>query len=361
MKEVFYELIKEAKDGNIMIDNQVWPIGFNTIIYNDGTLSCEYSNDKNISCLVIKDEEKFFEYLEDYIEKELSKNRKHIYLFEDEEKNHMKFLMSYLMVNATTEDFLNPINYIKRSIEFLEDSTFDYLNESVSLQVDGVFTECKLRIKNTKQSVMMETPNRMELSIIKDTGEDVLEYKLPTISYGISTENDRKVCYVYSLLNPKNKKDMSDEEIKFSKKIGRLLYKINSGIEEDDDNQLFDISKVSPSAVLSLTTFLSLLYSEEIYDVKAVPYLPLRYLSRDIVARKDGINLDLLERNQMIQDNVTNKFMRTFLRASHHLESSEVTLLPYQLDEFLHFKLGNKIETDNVVLNETVSSIRKNL
>ena len=104
--------------------------------------------------------------------------------------------MSYLIVNATTEDFLNPINYIKRSIEFLEDSTFDYLNERVSLQVDGVFTECKLGIKNTKQSVMMETPNRMELSIIKDTGEDVLEYKLSTISYGISTENDRKVCYV---------------------------------------------------------------------------------------------------------------------------------------------------------------------
>ena len=85
---------------------------------------------------------------------------------------------------------------------------------------------------------------------------------------------------------------------------------------------MFDISKVFPSALLSLTTFLSLLYSEEIYDVKAVPYLPLGYLSRDIVARKDGINLDLLERNQMIQDNVTNKFMRTFLSASHHLESS---------------------------------------
>lgn len=361
MKDVFYELISEAKDGQIVIDGQVWPIGFNTFIYKDSSLIKTYKNDNNISCLIIKDEEKFFDCLREYIEKEINKNRKHIYIFEDKERNHMKLLISYLMVNATTEDFLNPIQYINRCIDFLEDDTFDYLNEGITLPLDGVFTDCKLRIKNSRQSIMMETPEKMELAIVKDSDNGILEYSLPTVSYGISNENGRNVCYVYSLLNPKEKENMTEEEIKFSKKIGRLLYKINSGIEEDDEEQLFDISKVSPSAVLSLTTFLSLLYSEDIFDVKAVPYLPLRYLSRDIAARKDGINDALLERNQMIQNNITNRFIRTFLRASHHLESAEVTLFPYQLDEFLHFKLGSGLESDNVVLNEAVSSVKRNL
>ena len=44
--------------------------------------------------------------------------------------------------------------------------------------------------------------------------------------------------------------------------------------------------------------FLSLLSNEDIHDVKAVPYLPLRYLSRDIIAKSDGINEELMDRNK---------------------------------------------------------------
>lgn len=358
MKEIFYELIKEAKDGYVVIDNQRWPIGFNTIIHDDEVEETNY-NEKNMSTLVIKNKHVFFNLLEEYLITELNKNRRCIAFSDDDEKNHVKFLITYLMVNASTEDFINPIQYIKRNIDFLNDNTFDYLNEGVYLNLGELFKDSKLKIKNSEQSVMMETPKKLEISIIKENDSCNFEYKLPTISYGISTNNSgEKECYIYSLLNPKDKKELSEEEHIFSKKIWRLLYKINSGIE-DGDESITDISKVSPSAVLSLVVFLSLLKEKDISTVKAVPYLPIRYLSRDIVAKENDGDLkeQLLDRNQKIQENVTDKFIRTFLRAAHHLDDCRVEMFPYEMDEFLHFKIGNNMKTDNVLLNEAIDSI----
>ena len=195
--------------------------------------------------------------------------------------------------------------------------------------------------------------------------KEEFEYRLPTISYGITNENDKKECYVYSILNPKEKKDMSDEEIRFNKKINRLLYKVNGGVKEAEelDNGLFsyeNISDVSPSAVVSLLVFLMLLKEKGITKIKAVPYLPLRYLSRDMMAKeKTGERRDeLLERNLMIQKNVTDKFIRTFFRAAYHLDDSEVVLMPYEMDECLHFRIGSNMKTDNVLLNEAVESTK---
>ena len=152
---------------------------------------------------------------------------------------------------------------------------------------------------------------------------------------------------------------MSDEEKKFSKKIWRKLYKINDGVSEGD-NDISDISKVSPSAVLSLTVFLTLLDSVHISDVKGVPYLPLRYLSRDTMAKeKTGERREeLLERNLRIQENVTDKFIRTFLRAAYHLDDCGVSLLPYELDECIHFKIGDSMKSNNKLLDEAISGVK---
>ncbi len=355
MKEIFYELIDEASRGEVIIDDDSWPIGFNTVIYNSGNLvRCNY-NDHNLSCLTIKNEDLFFKKLEEYIDVELSKNRKRLSFIHDSERNIKKFLMAYLMVNATTEDFLNPIKYMERTISFLKDDSFDSYNEGTLFPFSGVFDGCYFKIKNCSQSVMMETPNRIEFSIVKFDGDKELEYKLPSISYGLAPSVvGNKDCYIYSILNPKKKKSMSDEEVKFDKKISRLLYKINSGVESDvDDNELTDITQVSPSAVLSLIVFLSLIKNKDINEVRGVPYLPLRYLSRDIAAsRQEGdVREELIERNNSIQKNVTDKFTRTFLRASHHLGEENIVLVPYVLDEFLHFKYVN-VKTDNLLLNE---------
>ena len=59
MKELFYELLEEAKNGSVIFGGMEWPIAFNTQIYKDGKIVKSYNNPDNISCLVIKDEDYF--------------------------------------------------------------------------------------------------------------------------------------------------------------------------------------------------------------------------------------------------------------------------------------------------------------
>ncbi len=363
MRKIFYELIEEAKNGYVLIDGEQWPIGFNTVIYNDDVVVRSCMNDNNLSTLVVKNEEKFFSKLEEYVSCELAKKRKCVRFVKEEEHNYIKFLMSYLMVNASTEDFVNPINYMDRYMAFLEDDTFNHLNDGLEIELEGVFDGCKMRIKNSVQGIMMETPNKISISIVKESGDDEFEYKLPDVSYGISTNKDgKRECYVYSLLNPKEKKELTEEELRFKKIINRLLYKVNNGVEvEDDEEEISDISKVSPSAVLSLVTFLTILKDKDITYIKGVPYLPIRYLSREIVSNEytSEDREKLLDRNEKIQRNVTDKFVRVFMRAAYHFEDSEVMMLPYEYDEFLHFKFGSSLNTNNSLLNDVISATEK--
>ena len=339
MENIFYELIEEAKDGKVIIDGESWPIAFNTIIFEENK---NLTNENNLSTLEIRDKELFFQELEEYINLEKEINRKGF-------NNNIKLLMAYLFVNATTEDFSNPIKLIRRNILFLKDNTFKNLNKVININNDY-----KIKIVSNLQNVFMETPNKIEISIVHNKEE--FEYRLPTISYGITNENDKKECYVYSILNPKNKKDLTEEEIKFNKKINRLLYKINGGVNE------YEIKDVSPSAVLSLLIFFNILEQNNIYNIKAVPYLPLRYLSRDIFALSEDNkerSKELIDRNNFIQTNITNKFINTFIRVIYHMRSANVTSYPYEEDEFLGVCLKDSKVINNNFLENITSSLNK--
>ena len=71
MKEVLYEIIKEAENGKIIISNDEWNISFNTIIENNNT----FINEENDITLIIKDENKTLELLNEYIELSLNNNK----------------------------------------------------------------------------------------------------------------------------------------------------------------------------------------------------------------------------------------------------------------------------------------------
>lgn len=366
MKSIFYELIEEASHGKVVIDNEEWPIGFNTTIYKDGT-EINFKSDNNLSNLIIKNEETFFELLKEYLMLELEFDRKSPRFIQDEERNHIKFILAYLFVNATTEDFMNPENLIKRNIAFLKDETFKDLNEQFDL--NGHFLDSKIEVKNVKHPITMETPYKMDISLVKYEENKKLEYPLASVAYGIQNFVGGGVtCYIYSLMKPKRKDTLSEEEKQYEKKIARLLYKLNDGISEYESSDYFEykedntkfypenISDVTPSFLLSLIVFLSMLQKKEIHNIKVVPYLPLRYLSRDIMAEKmtDLEKKEIIHnRNNAIQDNATNKFIRTFMRAAFHMNDLQVTSYPYEVDEFLSIYLTNKeTELNNEILND---------
>ena len=95
MRDLFYEIIREACNQRVIIDGEEWPIGFNTIIYdNDKKIKYSKINNNNISCLIIKDEEVFFKELEEYLNIEKKIGRKNVNFLDNSDRNKDKMILS---------------------------------------------------------------------------------------------------------------------------------------------------------------------------------------------------------------------------------------------------------------------------
>lgn len=373
MKKIFLELVKEACSGKVIVDGEEWPYSFNTIIEDKDF----YENENNLSTLVIKDLDKLIEKLEEYITLELILERKTLKIYSGKEEDRIKWLISNLFANMTTEDFLNPIAFIDKYMAFLKDKTFDYLDEGITVNLPRV-KDSELEIKREQNNTSMETPNRITLTL-KRKGEELTTFKLPSIYYAVREENNKKVCYIYSVMNKDNKK-LNESELKFQKQINRLLYKLNDGVVDSEEYYEYkealkrkeekeaqgekvteeiyypegNISDITNSFLFSLNIFMSLLQKEGIETVKVVTYLPVRYNSRAIAAEKSPKKKEFQERNDMIQTNATNKLIRTFRRLAHQNDALEITMYPYEYDEFLTISLRSRDkELDNMLLEES--------
>lgn len=373
MKKIFLELVKEACSGKVIVDGEEWPYSFNTIIEDKDF----YENENNLSTLVIKDLDKLMEKLEEYITLELILERKTLKIYSGKEEDRIKWLISNLIANMTTEDFLNPVLYVEKYMEFLKDKTFNYLDDGITIKLPKV-KESELEIKREQNNTSMETPYKITLTLKKNK-EEFTSFKLPSIYYAIREENNEKVCYIYSVMNKDNKK-LSEEALKFQNKINRLLYKLNAGVVDSEEYYNYlektrkleenpteereeiyypedNISDITNSFLFSLNIFMSLLQKEGIKTVKVVPYLPVRYNSRALAAlekTEEEERKQLEERNDMIQTNATNKLIRTFRRLSYQNDAVQITTYPYEMDEFLTIKLGSRDkELENMLLEES--------
>ncbi|MBR2678224.1 MAG: hypothetical protein IKE63_02285 [Bacilli bacterium] len=368
MQEAFYEIIKEASTGKVIIDNDEWNFPFDTIIYEQEKEKINYSND-NECTLIIKDEDKFFELLEEYLNLELSLDRKTPRFVDKSGKAKIKWLIMHLLANATTNDFNNPCELIERNIAFLSDHTIDFLNKELELDLKKL-NNSKMIIKKNLTSTSMETPYKIDFSLRKEIYGEIVDYNLPSIYYGI----DNDTCYIYSILVPKDKKNLSSNELKYQKQMNRFLYKLNSGVEDTKDYYDYktglsdyypegNISDVTHSFVLTLSTFISLLQRSGIKTVKAVSYLPMRFLSRSLASEELIDKQEELElRNDNLQNNITNKFIRTFLRVAYHNKNIDIINYPYEVDEFLSIDLQSKTkELDSMILEEVSEDIEERI
>lgn len=366
MKEIFYELISEAVNGKVFIDDEEWGVGFNTKISSN---QVNYFKDSNLSCLTIENEELFLAKLTEYVFLELEKNRPSIPFINDNKETRIKFIMTYLFVNASTEDFLKPIEFIERRIAFLKDETFEDFRTPKVISTSSLLLNSEIEIENVPQSLMMETPFKLDL-IVKSRDN---EYPLASVFYGIqSNDREEATCYIYAISKNKNYKAKSLEEEKYQKKVNRLLYKLNDGLKDYENPEYFEykessinmypenITDVTLSFVLTLSIFINLLQSKGINKIIGVPYLPLRYLSREIA--KDNLDNEekrqlLQQRNQIIQENLTNKFIRTFRRVSFHMPNFKITSYPYELDENLICYIKESQEINNPLLEEITDNM----
>ncbi len=361
---LFNQIINEANLGKIEIDGDFFPIAFNTMIYNNNSLEFSNYKENNFPTLIIKNKKLFFEKMNEYIKISLSKNPKFPMFINNVLDNQIKMLIAYLFANATTEDFNNPIDLLNRNIAFLNDNTFEYINNGLSVSLNDCFQASKLFISNQKQSVFMETPYKMDFTLINSDNE-ILKYDLPSISYGIVENLNQKECYIYSIINPKSNNSLGNQN-KYFKSIKRELYKLNSGVMDHESVEYLNyingnsnyypenISDVSPSTIISLTAFISMLEAQNINTIKIVPYLPIRYLSRELSANdNENLKEQLITRNDVIQSNITDKFIRIFRRVAYHINGLDIQYYPYEFNEYMELKI-NEINhnIDNYILNE---------
>lgn len=297
-----------------------------------------------------------------------------VLLSTDEKEGYIKRLIALLFADMSINDFENPILYVRRKIDFVNNR----LLEDKNIKFPFFESEIVVKVKPYGK----ETPYCYSSTIVDEYNCYILptSYILPTISYGISGD----ICYIYAIQDY-NK----HESTPYHNKIKRKLYKLNSGVYENESLEYKDykegnssyypenISDVPPSFILILTIFLNEIYKKGITKVKVVPYLPIRYegkiktLARYVLkeSRKKGLSseetrkmyMELIDKQRYIQSNITEKFIRTFYRVAYHFNNVKITSLPMELDDCLNIKLTEFEYGNNDILNEVIKESNKNL
>lgn len=369
--KIFYEeIIPQAVNGKIEIitsrsenklDIDSFSICFNTRIINDGK---EFYENDEVPLLLIKDKNKFDEYLFNYISiyndylNNLNTNKLDMLYPKDSYENY-KYLLALTFFNASPSDFNNPVEYLKNRINFILDETFNkyknYENISNIEEWDSLI-ECKI-LDNYPS---LESPHSLSFRIRRN--DDVFE--LPKITYGISNN----IAYVYAVQNKKNK-----ELETYQKKINRNLYSFNKGIVDrkeyyeykSSDYYAENITDVSMSSLLSITLFLKLLKENNINNIVVVPYLPLRYFEKRITTQRslkplelvygkeiiESKNKELNDKRDFNQNNMTNKMLRSFRRVLYQLGNGKI-IMPFEVSEFMHIEINDNLKLHDNILNK---------
>lgn len=373
LNEFYNVVLPQIKNNNLSIDGWSFNLEFQTQINDENEFVNKYNyiNSDVDETLVINNIKIFDELLVEYTMKmyelilnsDKLKKLENVY-YNGNQKYIIDFIVSTLWTNATSEDFKNPINYIQNRINFLDKNLSEYDDVTYMENVD-FFENGSIKININLNNPILETPYSFEPSIVSLDEES--KFELPSIFFGISNN----ICYIYAVQNNKEK----DENL-FNKKINRILYKVNKNIV--DDYEFENIKDVSPSALVSLTLFFKVLKENNIYDIKVVDYLPLRYKAKEEANRKklEYLNKKLkddkkisetkteLEEEQInIQYNVTNKFIRNFFRLKEQLQNLEITNYPGELDVNMHIKLNDNVYENDNILNKlnNMDTVRNNV
>ena len=83
----------------------------------------------------------------------------------------------------------------------------------------------------------------------------------------------------------------------------------------------------------------------------------------DVLAFPDSIEETekLIKEQERIQANLTEKFLRTFLRLSEQYNNLNITAYPYEIDSYLSLEVAGRLTSENKLLNDISISITNNV
>ncbi len=341
---IFYnEIVKEAREGKIEA-YFTYNILFNTII--EDKLINVLANSIGrilIPTLTIKNKDLFDKLLLKYLHLAYS-----FYLdtrYEElNEHDYIKTILSLLWSNATSEDFINPENYLKIRIDFLENQiNFQKL----------VYTSLgTIELSIHHNRVEQETPLYLMIKINDN--------EMPIVHFGIS---DNKV-YIYAIQNKKN--------LNRDKKLNRQLYKVNEGIDlssESDDNiaDYENLKGITPATLISALLAISCFKELGLNDIVLPVFLPVRWNAKELMYERKSQKLQPEEKTRFLQEkyqehdyisrNTSDKFMRTFRRIEYHFENINICALPFVDDINMHIQIEEFTHCNNPLLEELYLSL----
>lgn len=358
--DIFYDnIVKEAQKGRIDCFFY-YNIIFSTYLVED---NIKYEADSSYSDLLIptlciKDKEKFDLLLVEYVNKCLefyddsnfaSEVISGEYYDDDNKISKEKVILALLFANATIEDFADPIEFLRKRISFMENCQECKYNLGKSNILD-----CEIEIEICKDKINNETPYQFCVKCISDNFE---EYEFPRLKFGLS---DGK-AYIFAIQNStKNNGPLS-------KKINRKLYKVGEGFCSENDNyDLYEegnLKDITPSFVIVANIFISYLENLGIYNFTVQSLLLERWNSKVIAnhikAERKGSYESFYDKQLEIQSNLTEKFLRTFLRLIFHCDNLSITAYPMEQGFDLHFVNDGIMRSNNSLLNETANMVNE--
>lgn len=361
---VFYdEIINEASTGRVDCFFMM-NLLFSTYIREENkTIEAKKNDDGRylIPRLVIKNKDNFNKLLTEYLA--LARKKYDLSIYRDEltfadvenyEQVINKIILTTLWANATYDDFSESEEFLRKQIAFLKDETFSEYEEPTIIgysETLGGYVE----VENIQETILNETPNSLKISVIEpETNE---RYTFPLVRYGIE---DNK-CYIYAV--QKNKR--YDEENKFKKKVNRRLFQIGENFDTKNDTYENygegNLKDVSASFVVASNIALGLLASKGITDIVVPSILIERWNAKEtgiiVKSKREENSQEYIDSNKeehnKIQNNLTEKLLRTFLRIVSHNKTFNVTAYPFDIDSSLHIKTSEELDCNNTLLNET--------
>lgn len=308
--------------------------------------------------LVINDYQSFFELLRQYYEK-------HIELFFQRTKRsgfpvyEMKNCFQDVWLRATPEDFNNPEQFLQKQVQFINDTTFaKYDNEAV-VGSSSYFNDHIICVSNGIARTWDEMPREFKIIIYDKQYQNITElfykphYTLPVVRYGMYEKEGKKICVIGSI---QNEKDESSKEV--SSIFNRARYKVNKDVPDEEN-----IYGIEPSNVIALSMFINFLHNEGITEIEvpSMYVLDYQYHQKRNIEVVDEFNSkwteysqqedpeeyqkekkrleNILNKEDIISQNKTERFMKTFMRLAYHYPKSEIRSYAGELDNCLHINI----------------------
>lgn len=353
--DIFYKnVVPEATTGRIDC-NFYYNLAFSTKIVDENIQYWANINDESllIPTLIIKDKSLFDKLLIEYVNLAMD-----FYDFDcwddditdykmyDEDKRicQEKVILSLLFANATIEDFNNPCEYLRKRINFINNDItglynlgyFDYFQGDLSISIE-------------KDVINNETPYQIIIIVTSNNGE---EFEFPRVKFGISDDT----VYIYAIQNKIN------ENNSFCKKINRTLYKIGEGFNEEYEVDGENLKDITSSFLVVLNMCISFLEKFEYNNIVVPSCLIERWNAKSIANTLKSLHakMDIIDKNKLVEEqnklqmNLTNKLIRTFLRLGCHYNNIDILSIPYEIDSCLHIFINNNpIICNNDLLYDT--------